>query len=63
MNKVHYYSPDLAYYNFPYAFGLLLSAGLYERYQVAGPAFAEKYRRMLASTTVCTVGSRCRRGR
>ena len=28
---------------------------MYERYQVAGPAFAEKYRRMLASTTVCTV--------
>lgn len=55
VNKVHYYSPDLAYYNFPYAFGLLLSAGLYERYKAEGPAFAQRYRDMLASTTVCTV--------
>jgi oligoendopeptidase F len=29
--KSHYYDPDLAFYNFPYAFGLLFGLGLYAR--------------------------------
>jgi len=48
--KGHYYSPDLAFYNFPYAFGLLFGVGLYARYEDEGPSFAEAYRRILEDT-------------
>jgi len=48
--KGHYYSSDLAFYNFPYAFGQLFGAGLYARYESEGPAFAAVYRRMLEDT-------------
>ncbi len=48
--KSHYYSPDLAFYNFPYAFGLLFGVGLYARYREEGPSFAAAYRRILAQT-------------
>ena len=30
--KPHYYSPNLSFYNFPYAFGLLFATGLYAIY-------------------------------
>ena len=30
--KPHYYESDYAFYNFPYAFGLLLAKGLYGIY-------------------------------
>jgi oligoendopeptidase F len=45
--KSHYYSPDLGFYNYPYAFGLLFSLGLYSRFQREGPSFAADYRRIL----------------
>jgi pepF/M3 family oligoendopeptidase len=48
--KGHYYSPGLAYYNFPYAFGLLFGLGLYDRYRREGPAFAASYRQILRET-------------
>lgn len=48
--KGHYYSPDLAFYNFPYAFGLLFGVGLYARYEDEGPSFAAAYRRILEDT-------------
>jgi oligoendopeptidase F len=48
--KGHYYSPDLAFYNFPYAFGLLFGTGLYARYEEEGPSFAAAYRRILEDT-------------
>jgi oligoendopeptidase F len=48
--KSHYYSPDLAIYNYPYAFGLLFSLGLYARYKEEGPAFAAAYREILRLT-------------
>jgi oligoendopeptidase F len=48
--KGHYYSPDLAFYNYPYAFGLLFSLGLYARYQKEGPGFAAAYRDLLRLT-------------
>lgn len=48
--KGHYYSPDLAFYNFPYAFGLLFGAGLYARYKEEGPSFAASYRGILEDT-------------
>ncbi len=48
--KGHYYSPELSFYNFPYAFGLLFGLGLYARYRKEGPAFAASYRSLLAQT-------------
>lgn len=48
--KGHYYSPSLAFYNFPYAFGLLFALGLYARYRKEGPSFAAAYRETLRLT-------------
>jgi pepF/M3 family oligoendopeptidase len=46
--KSHYYG--MSFYNFPYAFGLLFSTGLYVIYQQRGPAFVEDFKKLLAST-------------
>jgi pepF/M3 family oligoendopeptidase len=48
--KPHYYRAELAYYNYPYAFGLLFGTGLYALYQARGPAFVADYEQLLAST-------------
>lgn len=48
--KPHYYSADLPFYNFPYAFGLLFGTGLYAIYQQRGAAFVPDYQALLAST-------------
>lgn len=52
--KPHYYSPELSFYNFPYAFGLLFGLGLYGIYQEAGPEgqqeFLTQYDELLAGT-------------
>jgi pepF/M3 family oligoendopeptidase len=48
--KPHYYRADLAFYNYPYAFGLLFGIGLYALYQARGPAFVADYEQLLAST-------------
>lgn len=48
--KPHYYSSELSFYNYPYAFGLLFATGLYAIYQQRGAAFVEDYRDLLAST-------------
>lgn len=47
--KGHYYRHDLAFYNFPYAFGLLFALGLVANYEKEGPDFAESYRKILAA--------------
>lgn len=49
-NKVHYYMPERNYYNFPYAFGLLLAKGLYGMYEQEGKAFLPKYDQFLKMT-------------
>lgn len=41
--KSHYYSPDVHFYNFPYAFGGLFARGLYARYEQEGEAFVPVY--------------------
>ncbi len=48
--KGHYYSPDLAFYNFPYAFGQLFALGLYARFRKEGGDFAPRYRELLRLT-------------
>jgi pepF/M3 family oligoendopeptidase len=48
--KPHYYRPNLSFYNFPYAFGLLFGLGLYSLYQQQGAAFLTKYDQLLRET-------------
>lgn len=48
--KSHYYSPDLDFYNFPYAFGLLFSAALFARFKKEGSSFAQTYVSILQDT-------------
>jgi len=50
VNKSHYYSSGLSFYNFPYAFGNLFALGLYSLYEKEGDSFIPKYNKMLAST-------------
>ena len=45
--KSHYYSADLHFYNFPYAFGLLFGRGVYALYEKEGNAFISKYDALL----------------
>jgi oligoendopeptidase F len=53
--KSHYYSADLGFYNFPYAFGGLFARGLYEKFRTEGASFLKKYNQMLKETPVQTV--------
>jgi pepF/M3 family oligoendopeptidase len=48
--KPHYYSTEVSFYNFPYAFGLLFGTGLYAIYQQRGADFVGDYKSLLAST-------------
>ena len=48
--KPHYYSAGRSFYNFPYAFGLLFSLGLYAIYRERGTAFVHEYDELLRST-------------
>ncbi|MCL2236418.1 MAG: M3 family oligoendopeptidase [Defluviitaleaceae bacterium] len=50
INKPHYYYVDRNFYNFPYAYGLMFSKGLYAQYLEQGEAFLEKYDNLLAAT-------------
>lgn len=53
--KPHYYSASLSFYNYPYAFGALFAASLYQKAREEGPAFMARYDDMLTATTVSTV--------
>ena len=53
--KGHYYSSDLSFYNFPYAFGGLFARGQYAKYQEEGEFFVPKYKKLLNSTTIMSV--------
>lgn len=48
--KSHYYIPELDFYNFPYAFGQLFAAGLYQRAKKEGSDFAKTYEILLSQT-------------
>ncbi|RIX52761.1 M3 family oligoendopeptidase [Paenibacillus nanensis] len=54
-SKLHFYLTDVPFYNFPYTFGYLFSAGLYARAQQEGPSFASKYVALLRDTGRMTV--------
>jgi oligoendopeptidase F len=46
----HSFMPNISFYNFPYAFGLLFSLGLYAQYQQRKSAFVPDFESLLAST-------------
>jgi pepF/M3 family oligoendopeptidase len=48
--KPHYYSATSNFYNFPYAFGLLFSKGLYAEYLKRGESFVNDYNTLLSAT-------------
>ena len=48
--KGHYYRSELAFYNFPYAFGLLFGIGLYSQFKKTGGGFIDTYRTLLTET-------------
>ncbi|MVP01779.1 M3 family oligoendopeptidase [Paenibacillus lutrae] len=53
--KLHFYSTDVPFYNFPYTFGFLFSAGIYARALEEGAAFEDKYAALLRDTGSMTV--------
>ncbi|NLD26615.1 MAG: M3 family oligoendopeptidase [Acholeplasmataceae bacterium] len=55
INKSHYYSGGLSFYNFPYAFGLLFAKGIYAKYLAEGKGFVEKINQVLRSTVKMNV--------
>ena len=58
--KSHYYSTQVHFYNFPYAFGQLFAVGVYALYQKKGADFLpdyEKLLRMAGSGTVREVAA------
>ncbi|MFO0548103.1 MAG: M3 family oligoendopeptidase [Polyangiaceae bacterium] len=46
-SKLHFYIPDLTFYNFPYTFGYLLSRGLFAMLKAEGPSFLSRYEAFL----------------
>jgi oligoendopeptidase F len=46
-SKLHFFIPDIAFYNFPYTFGFLLSRGMYALFKEEGAAFLPKYEKFL----------------
>ena len=47
--KSHYYSTDVHFYNFPYAFGQLFAVGVYALYEEKGADFLPDYEKLLRS--------------
>ncbi|RCW42094.1 M3 family oligoendopeptidase [Paenibacillus prosopidis] len=48
--KLHFYLTDVPFYNFPYTFGYLFSAGIYARSLKEGADFKERYVSLLRDT-------------
>jgi len=49
-SKLHFYSTGVPFYNFPYTFGYLFSAGIYARAKEERSAFEQKYADLLRDT-------------
>lgn len=58
--KSHYYSADLPFYNFPYAFGQLFGLGLYAQYEQEKQQFPTRYKDLLKMTGQATANEVCR---
>jgi len=48
--KPHYYYGGQAFYNFPYAFGLLFGKGIFAQYKKQPEGFVEEYKALLKAT-------------
>lgn len=59
--KSHYYITSLDFYNFPYAFGQLFAAGLYQRAKQEGPDFAKTYEGLLSQTGSMSCEELCKK--
>lgn len=60
LNKVHYYYAERNFYNFPYAFGLLFSLGLYSIYEKKGKGFIDDYNNLLKATGKMKIADVCK---
>ena len=49
-SKLHFYITEVPFYNFPYTFGYLFSAGIYHLVRREGTAFEDKYADLLRDT-------------
>ncbi|MGE5560079.1 MAG: M3 family oligoendopeptidase [Chloroflexota bacterium] len=49
-SKLHFYNTRVPFYNFPYTFGFLFSAGVYAKAREVGPTFEDKYADLLRDT-------------
>ncbi|QOR35562.1 M3 family oligoendopeptidase [Clostridium sp. 'deep sea'] len=49
-SKLHFYITGVPFYNFPYAFGYLFSAGVYAQSKTQGEAFEQNYINLLRDT-------------
>jgi pepF/M3 family oligoendopeptidase len=49
-SKLHFYLTDVPFYNFPYTFGYLFSAGIYAKALKEGPDFKNQYVALLRDT-------------
>ncbi len=49
-SKLHFFIPDVTFYNFPYTFGFLLSRGMYALYKEEGQSFLPRYEAFLTMT-------------
>ena len=49
-SKLHFYITEVSFYNFPYAFGFLLSQALFREFRRAGAAFLPRYEEFLRLT-------------
>ncbi|MBD2867782.1 M3 family oligoendopeptidase [Paenibacillus arenilitoris] len=54
-SKLHFYLTDVPFYNFPYTFGFLFSAGIYARALKEGADFKDRYVALLRDTGRMTV--------
>ena len=48
--KPHYYTYEMNFYNFPYAFGHLFALGLYAEFKRQGSSFVPRYKELLRAT-------------
>ncbi|MCL6459853.1 MAG: M3 family oligoendopeptidase [Gorillibacterium sp.] len=53
--KLHFYSTDVPFYNFPYTFGFLFSSGIYQAALREGSDFEDRYIALLRDTGSMTV--------
>ncbi|MGP4080454.1 M3 family oligoendopeptidase [Pseudalkalibacillus sp. R45] len=54
-SKLHFYITDVPFYNFPYTFGYMFSAGIYAIAREQGAAFEDKYIALLQDTGTMSV--------